>query len=274
MIERVRERYVKWWNEFFYSEKDVIVILEIKTYSTCISCHESLHGNRLTLADSANGERIDMDYQIQVITRNDKLKILNFLRKFFFRDEPLNQSVQLLPEREAYTCRELEDYSLTCFENNLNLMAVLPNGTLVGVILNGKMDRSSNEEPQFIARCRNPKFKKILKLLHYVDQNVNCDDKFQGLDILEIKIISVDSNWRGKGVGKALLERTLEIGKERGFHMARADCSSSFSGKLCTRMGFERIYELNYKDYVDEDGNPVFTPAFPHTEIVSYIKKL
>ena len=39
----------RWWNEFFYSEKDVIVILEIKTYSTCISCYESLHRNRLTV---------------------------------------------------------------------------------------------------------------------------------------------------------------------------------------------------------------------------------
>lgn len=39
----------RWWNEFFYSEEDVIVILEIKTYSTCINCHESLHRNRLTV---------------------------------------------------------------------------------------------------------------------------------------------------------------------------------------------------------------------------------
>lgn len=56
--------------------------------------------------------------------------------------------------------------------------------------------------------------------------------------------------------------------------MARADCSSSFSGKLCARMGFERVYELNYADYLDEDGNPIFSPESPHTEIVSYIKRL
>ncbi|XP_060819095.1 arylalkylamine N-acetyltransferase 1-like isoform X1 [Bombus pascuorum] len=228
---------------------------------------------KYTLADSANSERIGMDFQIELVTKNDKLRVLNFLRKFFFRDEPLNQSVQLLPERE-YTCRELENYSLTSFENNLNLMAVLPNGTLVGVILNGKMDPPNDEEPHYVTTCRNQKFKKILQLLHYVDRNVNRDDKFRGLDVLEIKIISVDSDWRGKGVGKALLERTLEIGKEKGFHVARADCSSCFSGKLCARMGFERIYELKYADYLDEDGNPVFTPAFPHTEIVSYIKRL
>ncbi|XP_050596276.1 arylalkylamine N-acetyltransferase 1-like isoform X1 [Bombus affinis] len=229
---------------------------------------------KYTLADSANSERIDMDYQIETVTKDDKLRILNFLKKFFFRDEPLNQSVQLLSNREDFTCRDLENYSLASLENNLNLMAVLPNGVLIGVVLNGKMDPPSDEEPHFIATCRNPKFKKILKLLHHVDQNVNSEENFRGLNVLEIKIISVDSDWRGKGVAKALLERTLEIGKERGFHVARADCSSSFSGRLCTRMGFNRIYELKYTDYLDEDGNPVFTPAHPHVEIVSYVKRL
>lgn len=79
-----------------------------------------------------------MDYQIEAVTKDDKLRILNFLKKFFFRDEPLNQSVQLLSNREDFTCRDLENYSLASLENDLNLMAVLPNGVLIGVVLNGK----------------------------------------------------------------------------------------------------------------------------------------
>lgn len=42
-----------------------------------------------------------------------------------------------------------------------------------------------------------------------MDQNVNSEENFRGLNVLEIKIISVDSDWRGKGVAKALLEKTL-----------------------------------------------------------------
>lgn len=79
-----------------------------------------------------------MDYQIQSVTKDDKLRVLNFLKQYFFRDEPLNQSIQLLAGREDFTCRELEQYSLTSLENDLNLMAVLSDGTLVGVVLNGK----------------------------------------------------------------------------------------------------------------------------------------
>ncbi|PBC29526.1 arylalkylamine N-acetyltransferase 1 isoform X1 [Apis cerana] len=230
---------------------------------------------KYTLADSANDERIGMDYHIQIITKDDKLRILKFLRRFFFRDEPLNHSIELIPESEDSTCLELEEYcSMSSLENNLSLMAVSTNGAIIGVILNGKMDPPKDEEPEYITTCENAKFKKILRLLNYVDRNVNRDGKFRGLNILEIRIISVDSNWRGKGVAKALVEKTLEIGKEKGLHICRVDCSSYFSGKLCARLGFEQIYELNYADYVDEDGNPIFSPAFPHTAIVTYIKKL
>lgn len=71
------------------------------------------------------------------------------------------------------------------------------------------MDPPSDEEPEYITTCENAKFKKILRLLNYVDRNVNRDGKFRGLNILEIRIMSVDSNWRGKGVAKALVEKTL-----------------------------------------------------------------
>lgn len=71
-----------------------------------------------------------------------------------------------------------------------------------------------------------------------------------------------------------LLINYREIAKEQGFHYVRADCTSFFSGKLCAQLGFEAIYNLNYNDYVDEDGKPIFSPASPHTAAVSYIKKI
>lgn len=80
-----------------------------------------------------------MDYHIQTVTKDDKLRILKFLRRFFFRDEPLNHSIELIPESEGSTCLELEEYcSMSSLENNLSLMAVSTNGAIVGVILNGK----------------------------------------------------------------------------------------------------------------------------------------
>lgn len=92
------------------------------------------------LADSADESNSGMDYHIEIINKDDKQRVLKFLRRFFFRDEPLNQSIQLIPEGEDSTCVELEDYcSHASFENNLSLMAVSTSDSIVGVSLNGKM---------------------------------------------------------------------------------------------------------------------------------------
>ncbi|XP_012228663.1 arylalkylamine N-acetyltransferase 1-like isoform X2 [Linepithema humile] len=230
---------------------------------------------RYSLADSADGTNGGMDYHVEIINKDDKLRVLKFLRRYFFRDEPLNQSIQLIPEGEDSTCLELEDYcSHASLENNLSLMAVSTSGAIIGVLLNGKMDPPSCEESEYIRSCKNAKFKKILRLLHYIDKNVNADGQFRDSNVLEIRIISVDTNWRGKGVAKILIEKTIEIAKEQGFHYVRADCTSLFSGKLCARFGFDAIYKLSYTDYVDENGKPIFSPALPHTAAITYVKKL
>lgn len=92
------------------------------------------------LADSADSViNAAMDYHIEIITRDDKHRVLKFLRRFFFRDEPLNQNIALIPEGEDSTCLELEDYcSKSSLENNLSLMAVSSTGAIIGVLLNGE----------------------------------------------------------------------------------------------------------------------------------------
>lgn len=230
---------------------------------------------RYSLADSADGTNCGMDYHIEIITKDAELRVLKFLRRFFFRDEPLNHSIELIPEGEDSTCLELEEYCCSSsFDNNLSLMAVSSTGAIIGVLLNGKLEEFHEEEPEYITNCKNPKFKKILRLLRHVDKRVNANGQYRGLNVMEIRIISVDSNWRGKGVAKGLMEKSIEIAREQNFQVIRADCSSLFSGKLCARIGFEVVHELNYKDYVDEDGNPIFVPASPHKAIVTYVKRL
>lgn len=73
----------------------------------------------------------------------------------------------------------------------------------------GSMGPPCHEEPDYIKTCKNPKFKKILKFLHYVDVKSNIHGKFPNQKVFEIRIISVDSNWRGKGIAKALVEKSM-----------------------------------------------------------------
>lgn len=50
-------------------------------------------------------------YDIVRISVQDSERVLDFLKKFFFRDEPLNICVGLLDEPGS-TCAELESYCM------------------------------------------------------------------------------------------------------------------------------------------------------------------
>lgn len=79
------------------------------------------------------------------------------------------------------------------------------------LLCTGKSEPCEEEEPDYIENCENLKFRKILRFLHYIDKRVNADGKFRDQNILEIRIISVDTNWRGKGIAKALIEKTTWV---------------------------------------------------------------
>lgn len=64
------------------------------------------------------------------------------------------------------------------------------------------------------------------------------------------------------------------MAREHHYDMLRSDCSSHFSGKLFEKYGFEKVFRLKYKDYVDKDGCAIFTPALPHDEMATFVKKL
>lgn len=96
----------------------------------------NLCGNRSKLADTM--DEAPRDYSIQVIKQEDKPEVLKFLRRFFFRDEPLNDSIELIPRGENSTCVPLEEYSMSSIDENLSLKAVSSAGNIVGVQLNGK----------------------------------------------------------------------------------------------------------------------------------------
>lgn len=55
-------------------------------------------------------------YKIVPLTEKDTDKVIHFLRKFFFRDEPLNVAIGILDESNT-TCPELEEYCTSCISD-------------------------------------------------------------------------------------------------------------------------------------------------------------
>ncbi|XP_044727986.1 arylalkylamine N-acetyltransferase 1-like isoform X2 [Chrysoperla carnea] len=213
----------------------------------------------------------DDDIEICLIQDDDIEDVLVFLRKFFFKDEPLNVEQNLL-ETEDARCLELEEICTETMKEHLSFKAT-SKGQILGVTINGvsrpgKAVDSSEE-------CKNPKFKKILKLLYTIDKQSDVFGQFPDVSsTIDVKIISVDNACRGRGIAKALIDRTREFGAENGHAMIRVDCTSHFSAKAVARLGFECVYILKYSEYLGPDGKPVFTPEPPHNEVKVFVQRI
>ncbi|KAB0799470.1 hypothetical protein PPYR_07350 [Photinus pyralis] len=215
-------------------------------------------------------------YEIKTITNADSDALLGHLRKFFFKDEPLNVAVQLI-EYENSTCPELERYSLKSIKEGTSLMAVTNTNHVIGVCLNGTITSTiSNEAETEEDDCENVKFSKVRSFLNYCGKEGTkaIAQRYPDVEkIMFVKIISTDTAWRGKGIAKELMDRTRKIGRERGYGLIRVDCSSYFSARAVARLGFECVYELKYKDYI-ENGQPIFQTEHPHLSFTVYVQKM
>ena len=64
----------------------------------------------------------------------------------------------------------------------------------------------------------------------------------------EIYLLSVISEYGGKGIEKQLVEHSLQVAKEKGCTTVKSDLASSFSRKICVKREFETVFEIRYAD--------------------------
>ncbi|KRT84410.1 hypothetical protein AMK59_2792, partial [Oryctes borbonicus] len=132
-------------------------------------------------------------FSIEKIKPRDTEKVLEFLRNFFFRDEPLNVNIKLLEGEQ--TCPDLEEFSLKAIKDNVSLMAITESGKIIGVSLNGIIERNITGDDLIVT---DPKFSKILGLLTYVDKEADVFRRYPDVDkMILVEILSVDGSWRG-----------------------------------------------------------------------------
>lgn len=65
-----------------------------------------------------------------------------------------------------------------------------------------------------------------------------------------------------------------ELASEKQCPMVYVECSSYFTAKAAERLGFQCIYTLNFRDYVDENGEIIFKTPPPHDSSKVYVLML
>ncbi|XP_055676530.1 arylalkylamine N-acetyltransferase 1 isoform X1 [Lutzomyia longipalpis] len=207
----------------------------------------------------------------ELVTEKDTEEILNLLKIFFFKDEPLNTYLDL------GECKELEQYSTKCIKEKCSFKALNSKNEIVGVFLNGLIHKpKEGEEPVKLADgCEHKKFRKIMGLMDFIDEKFNIFNLYPDIDvILDGKILSVDTKYRGMGISVELTNCTINWMKENNIPLMHVLCSSHFSARVMEKLDFKEVFRMPYTDYLDANGQQILCPAHPHVAARSLTKRI
>lgn len=92
---------------------------------------------------------------------------------------------------------------------------------------------------------------------------------------IELRILSMNPQYRGKGIAKSLVEESIRVAKSRGFEVMKMCCTSEFTAKIARSLGWQEFYRLAYEDYGKVSGSEyTMKPTPPHDHIYYYITYL
>lgn len=111
--------------------------------------------------------------------------------------------------------------------------------------------------------------------MDHIDKNFNVFKLCEDVDkIIDAKIMSVDTNYRGLGIAGKLTDKTLEYMKKNKIPLIHVMCSSHFSARVMEKLDFVEVYKLPYADFVDANGEEVLIPESPHKECRILVKRV
>lgn len=201
------------------------------------------------------------DIQIRFIAVEDCQRVFDFVKLYFFTNEPLSTCHKPGEERGFG-----ESIIRSFLESGLCLMAICQaTNELVGITLNSAEHPKKTEElRKDIPKRDDATGVKIHKFLTSVEYEADLFKRYNVDKILHLVILCVKSEMRGRSIGKRLFEAVWNLGKQQSFELVAVDCTSFYSARIAEHLGWDCVNVCYYRDYVDEDNNQVFNPLPPH----------
>jgi ribosomal protein S18 acetylase RimI-like enzyme len=212
---------------------------------------------------------MEEDYDIVSATEESQDNIVEFLRRVFFKHEPINVAVGAPPDRPI-SCI----IPLLYLSEGKSLIAVSRNGRrILGFCGNAVItpNRTTNTMQQTIHK---PPYNIISEFYCKIEDSVDIWKKTGADRAMSICHLGVDPAVGERGIGRRLMEASRHLARSEGYPLLYIVCSSYYSAKIARSIGMQCVYSLPYAEYKNKDGNPVFTPPQPHTGVAVFVQKL
>ncbi|KAK9875610.1 hypothetical protein WA026_009409 [Henosepilachna vigintioctopunctata] len=202
-------------------------------------------------------------FQYELIPESRFRDIVAFLRNHF-HDEPLNVALGVFQKGE--TCERLKEYEMKTLKYGVSYMAIdTKSGKIAGASLNGISHKGeAEEELEKMKYSDDIKYNRLMGLIYSNNVEVELFKKYNVDELFDLRILTVDHHYRGKGLAQKLLEVSEQLAMEKGYTLLKVDATSFFTQKICTKLGFETIRTVLYKEIKDENGKYSYTTAPPH----------
>jgi len=214
--------------------------------------------------------QMEEDYDIVNATEESQDNIVEFLRRAFYKHEPINVAVGAPPDRPINCIVPLQYLS-----EGKSLIAVSRNGRrILGFSGNRVMTPSRNENIAQRKIYTEPSYNIILEFHFKVEDSADIWKETGADRAMCICHLGVDPAAKGRGIGRRLMEASRHLARSQGYPLLYIVCTSHYSAKIARAIGMQCVYSLPYAEYKDKDGSPVFTPPQPHTGVAVFVQKL
>ncbi|KAL0280471.1 UNVERIFIED_CONTAM: hypothetical protein PYX00_001749 [Menopon gallinae] len=193
--------------------------------------------------------------------------IFGFLLDNFFVDEPMNSYLKRRPAMEEFKplAYVKDGYSFVAFAEDGN-----GKEQVAGVVIN----KIESKEKQYRPPPKEGKGMLIFNVLDTLDKKFDVWSRVQINELFYTIILSVSRDYRGLNIGSELVQTSLKKAAACGLTHAVVECSSFYSARIIEKFGYEKICEMRYEDYKNENGEVIFKIDKPHEAVVKYLKTL
>lgn len=244
---------------------DFLICLSLARFCVCIG-------------ESSMNSSSKIVFRLATLSEHDR--VLQFLRQHFFNEEPINNAY---PIKDESMEEEFILSLLTADEPRGGgiILAIDSNDDkkrcdrIVGLLAYGRITRSyAKESWDESETTTNLKWKDILKFMSYIESKSNVCERFDVDEALHIHSTAVDSECRGRAIGKLLFAECFRIARDQNFRLVSAECTSVYSVRIAESLGMRHVSTVTYDEYNRRIGYEMFTPIAPHYEIKSFVKQV
>ncbi|KAJ1527930.1 hypothetical protein ONE63_007864 [Megalurothrips usitatus] len=209
-------------------------------------------------------------YYLRVVRPEDTEEVFQFLRRFYYPFEPVNQSVNRIPVN-IYQCSHGET-----IKEGLSLAAIeRDTGKLIGVSIQGvatpEDDAEVMKKVEAVANYGAVKIAKSFEIVAVLEREADIWSKLNVTESLRVLATAVDSDYRGLGVGAAFVVASARLAADRSIRWLSVAATSHYFANACKRLGGELVHSVRYDRFVDEHGRPHLPVKAPHQAMTMWV---